>query len=85
MYGTRLQRMRENVSGSKNHFFGKHHTNESKQMMKQKKYKKVIVDEKIEFNSLQECAKYFNTQPSTISKILTNKRKQFPNHVIRYK
>lgn len=77
-------KIREALEGERNPFYGKHHSEETKALLREKnsKYKgelsraskKVVCDNKI-FVSLTECSKYLNIGLSTLSSYLSGTKK----------
>ena len=79
-YGTKKERISKKMTGENNHFYGKKHSEESKNKMsyvKKGKYsngdnpsaKKVVCDKKI-FNCIKECAEYYGESYGCISRWL---------------
>lgn len=77
-------KIREALEGERNPFYGKHHSEETKALLREKnsKYKgelsraskKVVCDNKI-FVSLTECSEYLNIGLSTLSSYLSGTKK----------
>lgn len=76
-------------SGSKHHFFGKHHSIESKQKMKESHYKKVIQYDKNNnlikiWNGIKQIEEELNINDGNISQCCRGKRKTAGGYIWRY-
>ena len=60
--------------GEKNSFYNKHHSEETKEKLRKQKGVKVICDG-ILFDSIKECAKYANVNPTSLRKYLRGLQK----------
>lgn len=75
------------MSGNKNHFYGKHHSEETKEKIRQSnlgKYngsqEKIVIIENIEYKSLSEASRILNINASTILFRIKSKNKRFINY-----
>lgn len=65
-------------TGTLNNFYGYKHTQETKDKIKKARGKKVVCDGLI-FDSIKECAKYINTNPTSLRKYLNGTIKSLKN------
>lgn len=75
--------------GSKHHFFGKHHSIESKQKMKESHYKKIIQYDKNNklikiWNGIKQIEEELNINNGNISQCCRSKRKTAGGYIWRY-
>lgn len=65
-------------TGALNNFYGYKHTQETKDKIRKARGKKVVCDGLI-FDSIKECAKYINTNPTSLRKYLNGTIKSLKN------
>lgn len=60
----RISQAMKNKTGVKNNFYGKNHTQETKDKLRL--YGRKIICEGIEYHTIKECAEFYNVQPATM-------------------